>query len=89
MIKKNEAPNPAYICFFCSKQIMIYPQNVPDMIEQFARPDRGGKLALFFSKRGYFGWSIAPKMPTVLLHLPTILEATPRNRQKNFCLLRC
>jgi len=62
---------------------------VLDPIEQLARPDRGGKLALFFSQRGYLGWSIARNMPTVLLHLPMILEATPRNRQKNFCLLRC
>jgi hypothetical protein len=40
---------------------MIYPQNVPDMIEQFARPDWGGKLALFFAKEDILAAASPPK----------------------------
>jgi hypothetical protein len=78
----------------------IRPQNIADLIEQFARrggwlPDRAGrrlvlrKLVFFFAGKAYYLIPITRKMPTNLLHLPLILRVTLRNRQKNFCLLRC
>jgi hypothetical protein len=45
---------------------------------------------LFFPwENVYFRGRNLGKMPNPLLHLQPILEATPRNRQKKFCLLRC
>ena len=59
------------------------------LIEQFARSRRLGKLLFFPWESAYSFRTNTRKMPTVLLHLQPILEATPGNRQKNFCLLRC
>ncbi len=68
---------------------MLATNDIAHMIEQLARPPGLRKLLFLFRKAAYFGRTKLSKMPTVLLHLPPILEATPRNRQKSFCLLRC
>jgi hypothetical protein len=62
---------------------MVHPQHIAHMIEQLARPHRLGELLFFPWKSAYSFRANLRKMPTVLLHLPPVLEATPRNRQKN------
>jgi hypothetical protein len=68
---------------------MVYAQHITHVIEQLAWSRWDWKLAFLFGQRRYSALNTARKMPTALLHFPLILEATPRNRQKNFCLLRC
>ena len=81
---RNVATNPAHIRFFGPDRIVIDPQHIPDMIEQLARPRHWpGKVLFFLSKAVYFHRTNLRKMPAPLLHLQPILEATPRNRQKN------
>ena len=37
VVIKNKSPNPAHVRLFCPHRIMIYPQHIADVIEQFAR----------------------------------------------------
>ena len=81
---------PSHVRLFGPHRIMIYPQHIADVIEQLARlRRRPAKLLFFPQERVYFGRTNPRKMPTPLLHLQPILEATSGNRQKKFCLLRC
>ena len=48
LLIKNKSPNPAHVCFFRPRRIMIYAQQVADVIEQLARPQRRLGRLLFF-----------------------------------------
>src|SRR5207249_6103925 len=61
---------------------MLTTNYIAHMIEQLGRPPGLRKLLFLFRKAAYFGRIKLSKMPTVLLHLPPILEATPRSEER-------